>query len=84
MTGPFETWRAAHDALPLPGVAVPGRATGPVHVMNLDMLLGTINAAGCQLGSYDREVIEWLATQQPEICIAIAQRDRPVCRPCVT
>lgn len=39
---------------------------------NLDMLTDAVNAAGVQLGDYDRRILDWLANYEPATCAVIA------------
>jgi hypothetical protein len=69
MTGPFETEQEARDAARLAGVQF---VAGQIRDTNLRMLLDTLNAAGVQLGAYDRRIVEWLAEYEPATCMVIA------------
>jgi hypothetical protein len=74
MTGPFETERQARDAATSAAVAADvavGRP-GSIAEANRAMLLDAVNAAGVQLGDYDRRILDWLAGYEPATCAVIA------------
>jgi hypothetical protein len=73
MSGPFESEHEAGEAAhAMQAQYLTNPAIAPGAETNRMMLLDTINAAGVQLGEYDREVIGWLAGQEPETCVVIA------------
>jgi hypothetical protein len=67
VAGPFATERQAWHAA---DVAAPGSPMGPE--ANRALLLDALNAAGVQLGAYDRRIVDWLANYEPATCAVIA------------
>jgi hypothetical protein len=71
MSGPFETLRQAQEyAVACAGVSDPLDAIGASR--NRRMMLAAIEAAGVELGTYDRKIIDWLAGFEPFTCAVIA------------
>lgn len=69
MAGPFDTERQAVEAAKAasPELDVLQLARG-----NRDMLLSALNAAGVELGEYDRTIVDWLAGWEPSTCAVVA------------
>ena len=73
--GPLETERQARE---LPAVravyAAFGADPGPGKMTphNLAMLEGACEAAGLELGAYDRRILAWLAGWEPQTCAVVA------------
>lgn len=66
MSGPFATKAEAHQAAgPLP-------EPGSYHGHNQRLIMGACHAAGVALGSYDIQIIEWLAQWEPATCAVVA------------
>jgi len=64
--GPFATEAEARQAAgPLPE---PGSWRGH----NQRLIMGACHAAGVPLGSYDIQIIEWLAGWEPATCAVVA------------
>jgi hypothetical protein len=75
MSGPFETEREARE---LPAVqdiyaafrADPGVGRMAPHAHK--MLIGACEAAGVELGAFDRRILLWLSGWEPQTCAVIA------------
>jgi hypothetical protein len=74
MTGPFETERAAREAATAYAVVadVAAGQASSIAAANRAMLLDAVNAAGVQLGDYDRRILDWLAGYEPATCAVVA------------
>jgi hypothetical protein len=75
MNGPFETEREAAAAPAVPAVcaaygADPGAGKMAAH--NLAMLRQACEAAGLELGAFDRRVLAWLAGFERATCAVVA------------
>jgi hypothetical protein len=75
VTGPLETEREAREAASqytgLPRASLTG-PPGQLAEASLAMLLDAVNAAGVQLGTYDRRTLAWLAGYGPATCAVVA------------
>ena len=74
MMGPFETEQQARETPEVQAVyaafdAAPGVGRMAPHTMN--MLTAACAAADVQLGAYDRLVLQWLATWEPQTAAVI-------------
>jgi hypothetical protein len=75
VTGPFETEQQAHE---LPAVravyAAFDRDHGPGKMTphTLAMLTAACEAAGVELGAYDRRILAWLAGWEPQTAAVVA------------
>jgi len=73
--GPLETERQARE---LPAVRAVWAAwdrdpgVGKMTPHNLAMLEGACEAAGLELGAYDRRILAWLAGFEPQTCAVVA------------
>lgn len=75
MSGPFETERQAREAPAVRTVYAefdrhPG--AGQMIAPNTSMITQACDAAGVELGAYDRRIIEWLAGWEPATCAVVA------------
>ena len=73
--GPFESEREARELPAVQAVyaafdADPGPGRMAPH--NLAMLLSACEAAGVELGAFDRRTLGWLATFEPASCAVMA------------
>jgi hypothetical protein len=75
LSGPFATERDAQQAAVQytgpPGASLTG-PPGQLAEANRSMLLDAVNAAGVELGDYDRRILDWLAGYEPSTCAVIA------------
>ncbi|WP_141581314.1 hypothetical protein [Actinomadura sp. WMMA1423] len=68
--GPYETDQQAADTVS--HVYAHARtAPGTMGRLSLDQLTAACEAAGVELGAYDRRILEWLAGWEPETCAVI-------------
>lgn len=65
--GPFETEREVIDAIGL-RTWQPGQYAERGELA----LLEACAAAGIELGAYDRRIVAWLATMEPQACAVVA------------
>lgn len=75
MSGPYETDRQAAADPAVRAVyeafaATPG--AGKMTPLNERMLTAACEAAGVELGAYDRRIVTWLAGWEPQVCAVIA------------
>jgi hypothetical protein len=74
-TGPFQAYREASESPAARAVYEAFRGdpgTGKMAGPNLRMLTEACEAAGVELGDYDRRILTWLADNEPETCAVIA------------
>jgi hypothetical protein len=70
--GPFATERQAREAAQLYAALSADPAAYISADANRQLLLDSCNAAGVQLGDYDRRILDWLAGYEPATCAVIA------------
>lgn len=73
--GPFETERQARETPAVQAVyaafsAAPGQGRMDAH--NARLITGACDAAGVELGAYDRRIVAWLAGWEPATCAVFA------------
>ena len=67
--GPFSTWHDAYEAC-RDITGTPG--TGYLTEGNRARLLTACEAAGVELGAYDRRILDWLSRWEPETVAVIS------------
>lgn len=73
--GPFETERQASQTPAVRAVYAEFRADpgpGRMDAPNARMITAACDAAGVELGAYDRRIIAWLAGFEPQTCAVVA------------
>ena len=75
MYGPFETEQQVRDIPAVQAVraafrAAPGAGAHEPH--NRALIEDACRAAGVKLGAYDRRIVAWLASWEPQICAVVA------------
>ncbi|TDC58577.1 hypothetical protein E1281_01090 [Actinomadura sp. KC345] len=68
--GPYETGRQAADTCS--GAYIAARTDlGTLAQFNRDRLTGACEAAGVELGAYDRRILDWLSGWEPEVVAVV-------------
>lgn len=70
--GPYETAQQAADTISEAYGLSYGLPTGTMGQVSRDRIIAACDAAGVELGAYDRRIVNWLAGWEPETCAAIA------------
>jgi hypothetical protein len=71
-TGPYETWRQAYGDVAALHARCRFGQPGAMAAENADLLREACQRADVTVGSFDADVLRWLAGFEPENCAVIA------------